>query len=120
MIEFNPKRTMGWVANKSAIFLTHLLFLIGPAVAFEPYDRAKEHPIVFDRPAVDFFEGALLGNGGLGVVVNTRPDAIQFRFGHNNVWDIRLDERHKDEVGSFQELFDHVLAMPESLDTVDE
>ncbi|MCB9784335.1 MAG: hypothetical protein H6751_15335, partial [Candidatus Omnitrophica bacterium] len=87
---------------------------------FNPYDRAKEHPIVFDRPAVDFFEGALLGNGGLGVVVNTRPDAIQFRFGHNNVWDIRLDERHKDGVGSFQELNDHILAMPESLDAVDE
>ena len=88
--------------------------------ALDPYEQAKNHPIEYSRPAVDFFEGALLGNGGMGVVVNTRPDAILFRFGHNNVWDIRLDERHKDEVGTFQELYEQILSMPESLESVDE
>jgi hypothetical protein len=37
--------------------------------------RAHLHPIVLNKPAVNFFEGALLGNGGMGVVVTTRPDA---------------------------------------------
>ncbi len=50
-----------------------------------------------ERPAVNFFEGALLGNGGLGVVVTMRPDAVVLRFGHNDVWDIRVAEEHADE-----------------------
>ncbi len=33
-----------------------------------------------------------MGNGGMGVVVTTRPDAIALYFGHNNVWDIRIAE----------------------------
>ena len=36
---------------------------------------AAKHAICFDGPAPDFFEGALMGNGGLGLVVTTRPDA---------------------------------------------
>ena len=40
------------------------------------------HSIIGDRPAPDFFAGALLGNGGLGFVVCTRPDAVVLRFGH--------------------------------------
>ena len=52
------------------------------------------YPIVAGRPAPGFFEGALLGNGGLGVVVTTRPDAVCLHFGHNNVWDIRVREDH--------------------------
>jgi hypothetical protein len=39
-----------------------------------------------------FFEGALLGNGGLGCVVTTRPDAIALHFGHNDVWDARIPD----------------------------
>jgi hypothetical protein len=65
--------------------------------SFEPFERASCHPIVRERPAVNFFEGALLGNGGLGVVVTTRPDAVVLRFGHNDVWDIRVAEEHADE-----------------------
>lgn len=61
---------------------------------FNPTARASRHPIVRNTPAVDFFEGALLGNGGLGAVVCTRPDAIMIHFGHNNVWDIRIAENH--------------------------
>ena len=63
-------------------------------------------PIPPTGPAVDFFSGALLGNGGLGAVVTTRPDAIVIRFGHNNVWDIRVAEDHADEIGTFAEIFE--------------
>ncbi len=68
----------------------------------------SKHAIVGDRPAPDFFAGALLGNGGLGVVVCTRPDAVVLRFGHNNVWDIRVAERHRDKIGKFREVFGRV------------
>lgn len=80
------------------------------------FDRAKEHPLIQNKPAVDFFEGALLGNGGMGVVVTTRPDGIVLYFGHNNVWDIRLAEKNKDKLGTFQQVFDRVKMIPDSLD----
>ena len=83
--------------------------------AFSPLDVARRHPIVFDGPAVDFFEGALLGNGALGAVVTTRPDAVVIRFGHNNVWDIRISEMNRDKIGTFQEVFEKVKAIPASL-----
>ena len=51
-------------------------------------EQAKKHPIVVSRPAAAFFEGALLGNGGIGAVVTTRPDAVVIHFGHTDVWDI--------------------------------
>jgi hypothetical protein len=78
---------------------------------FDPYARAAQHPIVLDQPTLDFFDGALLGNGGLGAVVATRPDAVMVHFGHNSVWDIRVAEDHRDEVGTFQEVFDRVKAI---------
>jgi hypothetical protein len=61
---------------------------------FVLFERAKQHPIALDKPAANFFEDALLGNGGLGVVVTTRPDSVLLHFGHNNVWDIRAAEYH--------------------------
>ncbi len=73
--------------------------------------RAAAHPIVCDRPAPDFFEGALLGNGGLGVVVTTRPDAVVLHFGHNSVWDIRMTAHRFEELGTFQEIFDKLEAI---------
>ncbi|CAM2991375.1 hypothetical protein HP548_10235 [Paenibacillus taichungensis] len=79
------------------------------------YERAKQHPISFTGPAPDFFEGALLGNGGLGVVVTTRPDAVMLHFGHNNVWDIRLAEEHREELMTFQEVYDRFAALPADL-----
>ncbi|WP_024629286.1 MULTISPECIES: glycosyl hydrolase family 95 catalytic domain-containing protein [unclassified Paenibacillus] len=79
------------------------------------YERAKLHPIAFTGPAPDFFEGALLGNGGLGIVVTTRPDAVMLHFGHNNVWDIRLAEEHRDELMTFQEVYDRFAALPADL-----
>jgi hypothetical protein len=78
----------------------------------DPVERAGRHPIVRGRPAPDFFEGALLGNGGMGAVVTTRPDAVVVRFGHNNVWDIRIAENNKDKIGTFHEIFEKVKAIP--------
>lgn len=79
-------------------------------------EQAKKHGIVYDKPAPDFFEGALLGNGGMGVVVTTRPDAVVLYFGHNNVWDIRIAEDHKDEIGTFAEVFEKVKNIPDTLE----
>jgi len=80
--------------------------------------RAAKHDLFYDHPAVDFFEGALLGNGGLGVVVTTRPDAVILHFGHNNVWDIRMAEPEMGEIGNFHEVFNKVRTIPESLRTL--
>ena len=77
-----------------------------------PVERAALHPIVRDKPGPDFFEGALLGNGAMGAVVTTRPDAIVVHFGHNNIWDIRIAEGNKEKIGTFREIFDKVKAIP--------
>jgi alpha-L-fucosidase 2 len=34
-------------------------------------------------------------------------------FGHNNVWDIRIAENHKDKIGNFNYVFDKVKNIPE-------
>ncbi|MEK4330213.1 hypothetical protein MKX70_30645 [Paenibacillus sp. FSL R7-0312] len=78
-------------------------------------EQASRHNINFRGPAADFFEGALLGNGGLGVVVTTRPDAVILHFGHNNVWDIRIAEHHAEEIMTFQEVYDRFTALPADL-----
>lgn len=77
---------------------------------------AASHAIIADKPAVDFFEGALLGNGGMGVVVTTRPDGILLYFGHNNVWDIRIAEDNGQEIGTFAEVFEKVKSIPDTLE----
>ena len=84
----------------------------------DSFEQAKLHPIVADKPAIDFFEGALLGNGGMGVVVSTRPDAVVLYFGHNNVWDIRIAEKNREEIGTFQEVFNKVKAIPDTLSSL--
>jgi len=66
---------------------------------------AKKHSIRRDIASPDFFEGALLGNGDLGVVVCTRPDALVMYLGHNNIWDIRIEEGHKDKIGTFEDVW---------------
>lgn len=76
------------------------------------FEIAKKHPIIRNKPAPGFFDGALLGNGGMGVNVTTRPDAIVLYFGHNNVWDIRLAENHKNEIGTFAQIFDRIKNIP--------
>lgn len=79
-------------------------------------EKAAAHPIVSKRPAVDFFEGAVLGNGGLGAIVTTRPDAIEIHFGHNDVWDIRIAEKNREEIGTFKEVFAKIKAISGNLD----
>ena len=79
------------------------------------FERAKLHPLTFEKPAIDFFDGALLGNGAMGVVVTTRPDGVMMYFGHNNVWDIRLAEDNKEEIGTFEYVFDKVKSIPDTL-----
>ncbi|BBI32660.1 hypothetical protein KCTCHS21_20590 [Cohnella abietis] len=83
-------------------------------------DRLRKHNLRYDRPAATFFEGALLGNGGLGAVVTTRPDAIVIHFGHNDVWDIRIAENHKDDIGTFEEVFERLKAIPSHYASLDE
>ncbi len=78
----------------------------------DPVAQAAQHPVVRERPGPDFFEGALLGNGGLGAVVTTRPDAVVVHFGHNNVWDIRIAEDNKEKIGTFREVFERFKAIP--------
>lgn len=90
-----------------------------PAPSVEPVERAARHSIVRERPGPDFFEGALMGNGGLGAVVTTRPDAVAVRFGHNNVWDIRIAEDNKDKIRTFPEIFDKVKAIPSDAASLD-
>lgn len=47
----------------------------------------------------------------MGVAVCARPDAIALHFGHNAVWDQRLDESHVPHVGRFDEVFGKVRAI---------
>lgn len=74
-------------------------------------EMAKKHSIARELAAPDFFEGALLGNGDLGVVVCTKPDGITLHLGHNDIWDIRVEEGHKDKIGTFQEIWNKVLSI---------
>jgi hypothetical protein len=108
----------------------HLLLIILPVIllfgsqksesqeSFNSFEIAKLHPLTSDRPAPDFFEGALLGNGAMGVVVTTRPDGVMLYFGHNNVWDIRIAENNKEKIGTFKEVFKRVKAIPDTLDVL--
>lgn len=99
-----------------AIFLMCLSFSsLTVSAQSTAQDKASKHNLYRDKPATDFFEGALLGNGGMGVNVTTRPDAVVLYFGHNNVWDIRLAENHKEQLGTFQEVFEKVSKIPENL-----
>lgn len=70
----------------------------------------KKHSIRKELAAPDFFEGALLGNGDLGVVVCTKPDGISLHLGHNDIWDIRIEEGHKDKIGTFEEIWGRIQA----------
>ncbi len=78
--------------KKSILLLSTIFFFLacfsqGTDEAFSSFEHAKQHPITHEGPAPDFFEGALIGNGGLGAVVCTRPDAVVIRFAHSSVWD---------------------------------
>jgi hypothetical protein len=92
---------------------------VGVAAPVDPLERAALHPLSADRPCPNFFDGALLGNGGLGAVLTTRPDAVVVHFGHNNVWDIRIAEDNKEKIGTFQEIFEKVKAISPDLPTLE-
>lgn len=81
----------------------------------DAYQRARKHAIEYLKPAPDFFEGALLGNGAMGLVVTTRPDAVVLYFGHNNIWDIRIAEKNKEKIGTFSQVFKKVDQIPTTL-----
>ena len=79
---------------------------------FDILATARKHSIKKELAAPHFFQGALLGNGSLGVVVSTKPDGISLYFGHNNIWDIRIVEGHKDKIGTFEEIWGRILSAP--------
>lgn len=78
--------------SRSYLLIVILLSVTCTLRAFDSRQLAARHSITVDKPAPGFFEGALLGNGGLGVLVPTRPDAICLHFVHSNVWDVRIAE----------------------------
>lgn len=88
------------------------------SVTLDAVALAASHPITYDKPGPTFFTGALLGNGGLGAVVCTRPDAIMIHFGHNDVWDQRIALDDVDKLGTFDEIFPKMRAIPAELDTI--
>ncbi|WP_051318050.1 glycosyl hydrolase family 95 catalytic domain-containing protein [Cohnella thermotolerans] len=53
-----------------------------------------------------------LETAGKHAIRYDRPAAIVVHFGHNNVWDIRIAEDHKEEIGTFGELFARLKAIP--------
>ena len=42
------------------------------------------------------------------------------RFGHNNVWDIRIAEDNREKLGTFQEVFEKIKAIDPNLKSLDE
>lgn len=109
-------------SNKKAFSLIFLLIVIGNYSALlsaeTVINKSAQHPIVQTKPASNFFEGAVMGNGGMGVVICARPDAIYFHFGHNNVWDIRIAENNKDKIGTFASVFEKAKALPATLNSI--
>lgn len=94
--------------NHAALFSLTLLAACGRPAAelrFDPQQRAGLHAIEMNKPAQDFFEGAVLGNGGMGVIVCTRPDSVMIHLGHNGVWDIRVAENNREKLATFDELW---------------
>jgi len=92
----------------SAALLVSVSAAHAAAKRLDPQAQAAQHPIEMNKPAVDFFEGAVLGNGGMGVIVCTRPDSVFIHFGHNDVWDIRLAENNKEKLVRFRELWERL------------
>ncbi|MDR1593009.1 MAG: glycoside hydrolase N-terminal domain-containing protein [Prevotellaceae bacterium] len=103
-----------------AIIFSLLCHYYGISQDMDVVAKARQYPIEMNKPAVNFFEGAVLGNGGLGIVVVTRPDAVVFHFGHNNVWDIRVAENNRDIIGTFDEIFKKAKALSPDLKTIND
>ncbi len=106
------------VRVRLVVLVLALMSVVPVSAGINAMDLAQKHAIVYTKPAPNFFEGALLGNGGMGVVVTTRPDAVVLHFGHNNVWDIRITENHKDKIGMFEEIFRMASEIPDTLPSI--
>lgn len=78
------------------------------------------HDLRWDHPTPRFLDGALLGNGGLGAVVTTRPDAIVLHLGHNDVWDRRIDESHREHIRTFREVLSRVEAIDPDVSRIED
>ena len=66
-------------ANHVALLVPVLLSaanVLAGGEVFDAQERAGRHAIEMNKPAQDFFEGGVLGNGGLGAIVCGRPDAV--------------------------------------------
>lgn len=100
-------------------YLSYVLTANGQQ-AFSSFEIAQAHPLITWGPKPDFFEGALIGNGGLGAVVCTRPDAVVIRFGHNNVWDIRIAEDNLEKIGTFRDAFKKISKIDTSLKSLND
>jgi hypothetical protein len=77
-----------------------------PSPTLDGYQIAGQNKIERDLATPDFFEGMLLGNGDIGVVVTVRPDALGLHLGKSDSWDIRVDESHVGKVLTFSKLLD--------------
>jgi len=71
--------------KKSTLLLTIIFFSLvcfsqEKDKTFSSFEQAKNHPIIHEGPAPDFFEGALIGNGGLGAVENNQMIKPNFVF----------------------------------------
>ena len=107
----------GKITLRNYIILLMALFINLPATA-SSINKSSFHPIELNKPSTNFFEGAVLGNGGMGVVVTARPDAVCFHFGHNNVWDIRIAEDNREKIGTFADVFRKVQALSPGLKSI--
>ncbi|MDP4238423.1 MAG: hypothetical protein Q8904_03005 [Bacteroidota bacterium] len=99
-----------------ALFLNCMMMYANSGV--NTINRSAFYPIESNKPSPGFFEGAVLGNGGLGVIVTTRPDAVCLHFGHNNVWDIRLAEDNREKIGTFADVFKKARALSPDLKSI--
>lgn len=104
--------------HRTILLIGILWILAFPMYAFDLQEQASKYTITVNKPASGFFEGALLGNGALGVVVTTRPDAVCLHFGHNNVWDVRIAENNKEKIGTFEEVFSKAKSLPSNLPSI--
>ena len=72
---------------------------------FDQVACAARHTIKRNQPAPEFLDGAVLGNGHMGVTVTTRPDSVKIYFGHNSVLDVRATCLSMAELSVFEQLW---------------
>lgn len=70
----------------------------------DSFALAARHMMRWNVPGPSFFEGALLGNGDVGVCAVVRPDAVGLHIGKNDCWDIRVSDDPGNAVLPFEEL----------------